>query len=325
MKASFSFVLTLLSCATTLLANSPAGKDARLTLQSCRTAACSASQVPTGNSSLNSTSPSGALQISAAPAFRLPTGSGSYNPHVRARGNACAACLLASTSGPIIPSSAIEVTEIQALGTWDAAQDMGGGGGSASGTSGVVNAPSLSGNAREFTTSYSNSGDERYYTLFGADTEAANFLYDAWIYVASPSTDVANLEMDMNQVMANGQTVIFGVQCDGYSGTWDYTANQGTPQNPSDVWLHSTASCNPRNWATNTWHHVQMSYSRDAAGNVTYESVWLDGGKQSLNATVPSAFALGWSSTLLTNFQVDGLGASGTATVYLDNLSVYRW
>jgi hypothetical protein len=211
------------------------------------------------------------------------------------------------------------------LGTWDAAQDMGGGGGSASGTSGVVNAPSLSGNAREFTTSYSNSGDERYYTLFGADTEAANFLYDAWIYVASPSTDVANLEMDMNQVMANGQTVIFGVQCDGYSGTWDYTANQGTPQNPSDVWLHSTASCNPRNWATNTWHHVQMSYSRDAAGNVTYESVWLDGGKQSLNATVPSAFALGWSSTLLTNFQVDGLGASGTATVYLDNLSVYRW
>jgi hypothetical protein len=125
--------------------------------------------------------------------------------------------------------------------------------------------------------------------------------------------------------MANGQTVIFGVQCDGYSGTWDYTANEGTPENPSDVWLHSTASCNPRNWATNTWHHLQMSYSRDDAGNVTYDSVWLDGAQQSMNLTVPSAFALGWSSTLLTNFQVDGLGASGSTTVYLDNLAVYRW
>jgi hypothetical protein len=68
-----------------------------------------------------------------------------------------------------------------------------------------------------------------------------------------------------------------------------------------------------------------MNYSRDDAGNVTYKSVWLDGVQQSLKATVPSAFALGWGSTLLTNFQVDGLGASGSATVYLDNLSVYRW
>jgi hypothetical protein len=68
-----------------------------------------------------------------------------------------------------------------------------------------------------------------------------------------------------------------------------------------------------------------MSYSRDDAGNVTYDSVWLDGAQQSMNVTVPCAFALGWGSVLLTNFQVDGLGASGSATVYLDNLAVYRW
>ena len=217
------------------------------------------------------------------------------------------------------------MTEIQALSSWEGTQDSGGGSGSASGTTGTVSAPSLTGNAREFETSFVSSGDERFYVSFGADTDATHFVYDGWVYIASPSNDLANLEMDMNQVMANGQTVIFGVQCDGYSGTWDYTANEGTPESPSDVWLHSTAACNPRNWSTNAWHHLQTSYSRDDAGNVTYESVWLDGAEQSLNATVPSAFALGWSSTLLTNFQVDGLGTSGSTTVYLDNLNIYRW
>jgi hypothetical protein len=129
----------------------------------------------------------------------------------------------------------------------------------------------------------------------------------------------------MNQVVANGQTVIFGFQCDGYSNTWDYTENAGTPASPNDKWVHSSQSCNPRNWAPNQWHHVQIAYSRDAAGNATYQSVWLDGAQQDINATVPASFALGWGSVLLTNFQVDGLGVGGTITAYLDNLTIYRW
>jgi hypothetical protein len=223
-----------------------------------------------------------------------------------------------------IAANAVEVTGIQGLSTWSGTQDSAGTG-SASGTTGLVNTPALSGDARQFMTSYANGGSERFYTTFGADEQATHFFYDAWLYIAAPSNDVANLEMDMNQVVANGQTVIFGVQCDGYSNTWDYTANQGTPQNPNDAWVHSSAPCNPRTWATNTWHHVQMSYSRDDAGNVTYQSIWLDGVEQTLNATVPSSFALGWASVLLTNFQVDGLGTNGSTTVYLDNLAIYRW
>jgi hypothetical protein len=70
---------------------------------------------------------------------------------------------------------------------------------------------------------------------------------------------------------------------------------------------------------------VQIAYSRDASGNVNYQSVWLDGVQSPLNATAPSAFALGWGPVLLTNFQVDGLGTSGSSTVYLDDLTVYRW
>jgi hypothetical protein len=317
-KASYSFVLALLSCATTsALANSPASNNVRVASQTSK-------QVSTANSSLNSGNADAVAQGSSSAAFRLPAGTGSYNPHVKTRVNACEACSLTASSSLNIPANATEVTEIQALTDWQASQDSAGSG-SASGTTGVVNTPSLSGGAREFQTSYSNSGDERYYNTFGADESATHFVYDGWVYIASPSNDVANLEMDTNQVMANGQTVIFGVQCDGYSETWDYTANEGTPENPSDVWLHSTATCNPRNWATNTWHHVQISYSRDDEGNATYESVWLDGAEQSMNVTVPSAFSLGWASALVTNFQVDGVGASGSATVYMDNLSVYRW
>ena len=153
-----------------------------------------------------------------------------------------------------------------------------------------------------------------------------NFLYDAWVYLGAGANNISNLEFDMNQVMANGRTVIYGFQCDSWSKTWDYTANLGTPTAPNDTWLPSTAACNVQNWSPNTWHHVQIAYSRDAGGNVTYKSVWLDNVQQDLNVTVNSAFALGWSPTLLTNFQVDGMTqASSNSTVYLDNLTVYRW
>jgi hypothetical protein len=230
-------------------------------------------------------------------------------------------------SAPNIPKNAISVSSIQTLSSWIAATDTGSGsGGGASGTMNLVTSPSYGGEkALQFVTSFTNSGDERYSTVFGNDTTATNFIWDGWIYLDQSVTNIANLEMDMNQVLANGQTVIYGVQCDGYSGTWDYTINAGTPQIPVDRWVHSNAPCNVQNWSTQTWHHVQMQYSRDSLGNVTYQSVWLDGVQSAINATVPSAFALGWGQVLLTNFEVDGSGASGSSTVYLDDLTVYRW
>jgi hypothetical protein len=41
---------------------------------------------------------------------------------------------------------------------------------------------------------------------------------------------------------------------------------------------------------------------------------------------VPSAFALGWTPALITNFQVDSFDPGwSSSTVYLDNLTVSRW
>lgn len=218
----------------------------------------------------------------------------------------------------------IGVGQLQALGNWIAAWDQRGSG-TAQGTTSLAGSPSYGGEAREFDTQFTNGGDERYSVVFGDDPAVANFLWDGWVYLTESVKQISNLEMDMNQVTANGQTVIFGFQCDGYSGTWDYSMNAGTPEKPDGMWVHTNAACNVQNWSINQWHHVQVAYARDPFGNVTYESVWLDGAQSAVNATVPSAYALGWGQVLLTNFEVDGRGSSGSSTVYLDDLTIYRW
>jgi hypothetical protein len=257
---------------------------------------------------------------------------GAHTLHVKSWGNHGASCVanvsitVATSPAAAVPANAMVAGGIQTLKTWQAAYDTATGSGSSTGSMSVVTAPSMSGTAREFLTTYTNYGGERYSILFGTDAASTNFLFDTRIYVASPSTDIANVELDLNQVMSNGETVIFGLQCDGWSGTWDYTINAGTPQKPVDQWMHTTQSCNPRKWTTNAWHHIQISYSRDSSGNVTYKSVWFDGVEQDIDATAPAAFALGWGPALLANVQIDGsTSTAGSDIVYLDNLTVYRW
>jgi hypothetical protein len=262
--------------------------------------------------------------------------SGAHTLHVKSWGDQGASCVAnvaitvsggsssSSGSGPSIPSNANSVSSIEVLGSWKAVFD-GGTSGSASGSMTLVGSPTISGSSRKFATSYTSGGGERYYASFGDDTSAENFVYDAWVYLDGSAGNIANLEMDMNQVMSNGQTVIYGFQCDGYNGTWDFTENAGSASSYKDHWIRSSETCNPRNWTRNAWHHVQISYSRNSSGTVTYHTVWLDGRAQSINGTVYSAFALGWGPSMVTNFQVDGLGSSGSATVYVDKLTVYRW
>jgi hypothetical protein len=263
----------------------------------------------------------------------VSSGTGNHTLHVKAWGDKGASCVTdvsvavgasSSSGGVDIPSDATSVGSIQVLSDWKETNDTASSG-RTNGSMALVGSPSLSGSARRFITNFLNDGGERYQISFGDDESATNFVYDGWVYLTSSSAKVANLEMDLNQVIPNGQTVIFGFQCDGWSGTWDYTANAGSPEKPKDVWVHSGAACNPRSWSINTWHHVQIYYSRSSDGVVAYHTVWLDGKGQAINATVASAFALGWAPTLLSNFQVDGFGSSGQSTVYLDDLVIYRW
>jgi hypothetical protein len=220
-------------------------------------------------------------------------------------------------AGPVIPANAIASTNIQLLDTWHFNHDPGTPG-TAVGATSLVSTPSLSGNTRQFVSSYTGAGGEIYSVSYADDTASMNFVYDAWVWIEAGSS-VANLEMDSNQVTANGQTVIYAFQCDGYAKVWDYSG-------PGAHWVKSIQPCDVANWSKAAWHHVQISYSRDDSGNVTYHSVWLDGAEQVINETVPSSFALGWQvGVVQTQFQMDGLGTSGSSTVYLDNLTISRW
>lgn len=259
---------------------------------------------------------------------------GGHTVHVKSWGKSGASCsdslsitvagTTASSDAVAAPSSATVVSSVQALSGWTATKDTAMSG-SASGSTSVVTSPTLSGHSRKFSESWSGSGGERYSLSFGDDRTSTNFLYDGWVYIASSSGSIANIEMDLNQTMPSGNTVIFGFQCDGYNGTWDYSENTGTTAKPVGKWVNTSVACNPASWSRNAWHHVQIEYSRAASGgNITYKSVTLDGTTHTINKTAFAARSLGWGSSIVTNFQIDGRG-SGSATVYLDKLVVSRW
>ncbi|MGH9615944.1 MAG: hypothetical protein ACRD28_04310 [Acidobacteriaceae bacterium] len=229
-----------------------------------------------------------------------------------------------ATDTSSVPSDALRLSSLQTLGNWGGVHDAATSG-SASGHMSLVGSPEHSGPSRKFVTDSSNWGGERYSVTFGDDRTSTNFLWDGWVYLTSSSSHINSLEMDLDQTMPNGQTVVFGFQCNGAYGTWDYSENVGSASNPKGYWKHSSARCNPRSWKVDVWHHVQISYSRTDTGKITYKSVYLDGVEKTLNATVFGARDMGWGSGLTINFQVDGLGSSGSSTVYLDDLTLTRW
>jgi Chitobiase/beta-hexosaminidase C-terminal domain len=239
-------------------------------------------------------------------------------------GLARASYVITAPKGPSIPSYAIAQKEIQLLPNWRIKHDPGTPG-TSTGSMTLVSDPTLSGQTAKFYTKFGNAGGELYSVTYGNDTDSKNFVYDAQVWISADSV-ISNLEMDNNQVMRNGDTVIYAFQCSGYTNTWEYSSNAGTPTQPVVKWLRSTAPCNPSNWTRNTWHHIEISYSRDDAGNVTYHSVWFDGVESPINQTVNSAFSLGWAlGAMVANFQVDGIGTSGSSTLYLDNFTISRW
>lgn len=261
----------------------------------------------------------------------VSTGTGGHTVHVKAwasKGVVCTTSVAVIVSGTssTVPAHAVSVSNLQASGRWKHDHDAGTPGKS-SGTMELAKSPSRSGHARHLATSYVNYGGERYSTSFSDKSGAHNFVYDAWVYIAESNKNIKVLEMDLNQVIGNGWTVIMGFQCDGWSKTWDYTANLGTAAKPKDKWLHSSSKCDPKKWAANAWHHVQIEYSRADSGHVTYKSVALDDQKQSLNVKVFSAFDLGWrGDTILTNFQVDGATkGKAKSDIFLDGLNVSYW
>lgn len=324
------FVATSISSYASVIVNAPGygGVVNSPFSLSAFTSLCSGQQVSAMGYSLDSSTDT---TIVKAPSITTSVwaAAGGHTLHVKAWGVSGAFCItdvaITVNTSSSVPASAASVSSIQTFGGWTAIHDNGTPG-SSSGWSATTSSPSRSGAARKFSMSYSNYGGERYSKSFGDDESATNFIFDTWIYIPSPNSGLVSVELDLNQVLSGGQTVIYGMQCDGWSNTWDISVNRGTTYQPSNAWQHTSAPCNVRSWSSNTWHHVQLSYSRNDTGWITYKSVTLDGASHGINATVLGAFNLGWAPTLLVNVQLNGsTGGSGSANAILDDLTIYRW
>jgi hypothetical protein len=236
------------------------------------------------------------------------------------------AAVSSNTSGLItvsasIPSNAIASADLDTDRNWAYEHDAGTPGSSRGSTAFPATTPVYD-NAREFYMTYTSRGGERWHISFANDDSATHFIFDTYVYVVNPS-QLANLELDLNQVLSNGQTVIYGTQCAVYSQSWEWAYISGGHPH----WHASNVPCNPMTWAPNTWHHIQMGFHR-SGGYVTHDWVSFDGKQSNFSgASASSAQALGWGKgTLLMNMQMDGYsGGSGSIKAYFHKTTYYRW
>ncbi len=221
-----------------------------------------------------------------------------------------------------IPANAVSSGDLDSSHNWIAIHD-GGTPGSSKGSSVYPANTPLYDDAREFYMTYTAKAGERWSLAYGKDATATYFVLDTYVLLTNPS-QVENLELDMNQVMPGGETVILGTQCSGVTGTWETAYTSGI----YDHWLSTNIKCNPRTWSANQWHHIQIAMHRDANGLVTHDWVNVDGTHSVFTQGArTSGHVLGWSAgTLLVNYQVEGENAgSGSVTSYIHKLTVFRW
>lgn len=216
----------------------------------------------------------------------------------------------AKSSGDLVPSS-----------HWIWGHDKGTPGSATGSSHYPISKPSLDGKAREFAMSYTDKAGVRFSLTFGHNSSVTHFVYDTWVYIDDPK-QLANLEMDMNQVMSNGKTVIYGFQCSNYSHSWEYAyVANGGPH-----WHATSISCSPEQWTAYKWHHVQIAEHRNSSGDVTYDWVNFDGKYSTVNKGGFSALSLHWTAgDLNLNFQLDGATSRGTVTMFADKLVIYYW
>ena len=169
-----------------------------------------------------------------------------------------------------------------------------------------------------------NWGGERWWAPVDVDVTANHFVYDTWVWIDRP--DLLNcLELDINHVDGNGNTIILGIQWCPSKGCWQFT----TMPNNQAHWNNSNIKAAVSDFAAKTWHHVQLASHHDANGVATYDTVTIDGVTQAFqNASGASWAPLNWSPKGLINInmQLDGLGVGpDVINVVHSNLHIGRW
>jgi hypothetical protein len=220
-----------------------------------------------------------------------------------------------------IAANAISSGDLDGKTTWGQIHD-GGTPGTSRGSSVYPATTPLYDDARKFYMTYTDHAGERWNLDFGKDAKSTYFVLDTYVYLPNPS-EVLNLEMDINQVTANGETVILSTQCAGTTGTWE----AGYTSGKYDHWWSSSIKCNPKSWSANVWHHIQIGMHREPNGVVSHDWVNFDGTHHTWGYVRESAHFLGWApATVNVQFQIEGANSSsGSVMSYIHKLTIYRW
>lgn len=227
---------------------------------------------------------------------------------------------------PVSADPTVIVAPLDALATWVGEYD----GATQGSANGSTTYPVLIGGrqARKFTSSFTDNGGFRFHTVYGTDTVKKNFVYAGDLYFQAVA-GLGQMELDNNQVTADGQTYIYGCQCNANSGAWDITKTiQPVPpaKEGNCAWVPTAFKGSPQRFALNRWLHFEIASHRDDAGNITYDAIFFDGVTALIGTTLPASLSLGWEQgIMLVNFQLGGAGASGNLTAYANNLQVARW
>lgn len=220
-----------------------------------------------------------------------------------------------------IPADAVSSGDLDGSSKWTQAHDGGTPGTSRGSTVYPASTP-LYDDARKFYMTYTDKAGERWSDTFTKDPNSVYFVLDTYILLPSPS-EVMNVELDINQVTSNGETVILSTQCSGEIGSWESGYTEGS----HDHWKSSKIKCNPKNWTANVWHHIQIGMHREANGVVSHDWVNVDNTHNAWGEVQESAHFLGWGAgDLNTQFQIEGASSgSGSVTAYIHKFTVYRW
>lgn len=220
-----------------------------------------------------------------------------------------------------IPGNAVSSGDLDGKRGWSQIHDRGTPG-SSRGSSVYPASTPVYDDARKFYMTYTDRAGERWSVDVARDSRVTHFVVDTYIYLPKPS-EVMNLELDINQVIANDETVLLSSQCAGSDGRWEAGYTSGR----FDHWWASGIQCDPRTWTPNVWHHIQIGMHRGANGVVTHDWVDIDGAHHVWGYTRESAHFLGWApATVDLQYQIEGNNkGSGTVTSYIHKLTVYRW
>lgn len=192
-----------------------------------------------------------------------------------------------------------------------------------------IAAPSLSGNAAQFSTTgtvpyavvlwenpvigqFSTQGlPDKGHTLIPT---LNNFVFEGDFYLTNTAYTHA-LELDVAMYL-NSTGMFWGTQCSqGGDGNWDILDKGGKG------WTSTSVPCA----YTEGWNHFSLQFHREPGNKLLYQSITLNGVTNQINVTVnPITVPSSWYG-ITVNYQMDGDRYQDPNTTYADNLTLSYW